>query len=701
MDRLETKFAAKKNRVILLGIILAFSLLIFRLFYLQILSNDLFSSQAQRNRMRFVEVEPKRGEILDANGVVLATSQPVYVVSMEYIQDVELRRKTIHILAGLLEPFGMGVGQITEKVESNYRRFEATEILSIPWGLEAAELISTLAERRQDLPGVVISTQPMRVYPEGSLAGHIIGHIGSITAEELEVLDPQHYRNNDKVGKSGLEKALEMLPVSPEEYLGLKGTRGVRQVEVDSTGRPLQEMAFSLEPIPGDSIRLSLDANLQKALEESMDSVIADVMKENSKAGSAAAVAIDVKTGAILAIGSRPGFNPADFVDGLTQEEADYYYNNEQRPEINKAVASVYPPGSTFKMATGIAYLEETGASPYARVTCGGAYWKKPYIRCTGVHGSLDLHRGLAVSCNVFFQYAGDMAGIDAISKISGELGLGVSPGLNDLPVVADGFLPSRESKFNLQQRYLNQRLARYQRQYEETVAEAREEGLAGTELQSVVDSARKRRDDNTRWAEQTFAFEKNWQAYDTFNTSIGQGMNNYSMLQLANYVATIANGGTRYRPYLVQQILSPDGTVVRETEPEILDTVSASQETLQAVQRGMRAVAEPRGTAYFLFSDFPVPVAAKTGTAQTGRSGDDPSKDFHGVFVAYAPYDDPQIAFAGIVEYGRQGGRSAGVIAKAVFAHYFNLGDTVEIDPGYYLESPLEPEEHDEVYIP
>lgn len=690
MNKETTKNMVNRTRVILAAFVVVFSLLGVRLFYLQIQTNEMFADQAERNTLRFVEVEATRGDIVGNDGYVYATSKPSYVVTLAYLEDDDERELAITNLAECLEKYGYSEEDIREKVSGNARKFEPTEIASMPWGLEAVEMVSELSERRESLPGVVIKTVPIRSYPLGSVAGHIIGHTGSISEAELEIVDPEIYDMNDKIGKSGVERTYEIFETT-DDYYGLKGNKGIQKYQVDAASRPIQEMDYSITPIPGDTVVLTIEYDIQVAMENAMDTIIQEVYdNENEKAGSAAGVLIEVDTGKILAMASRPTFNPEDFVDGLTQEEVDYYYRNEMSPEINKAVASAYPPGSTFKMLTGMAYLENSNYSPSYSINCTGAYWEKPYIGCWKVHGKTNYYEAIAESCNTFFQFAGQTAGIEKIAELATEFGLGVDPGLTDLPSVSEGFQANPENKYELQESYLNMRLNRYQNQYEEKVEEINQQDISLEEKQDLLDQALKEKEASDKWAEGNFAFEKNWQAYDTYNTSIGQGMNNFTMLQLANYTATLANGGTRYRPYLVERIESPEGGLVWQSEPEVLQEVTVSEENMEITREGMLAVTQPGGTAYYLYQDFPIEVAAKTGTAQTGRTGDDKDSEFHGVFVAFAPYDDPEVAFAGIVEYGQHGGSSAGMIAKSVFAEYFGEEDYKDVDIATYLNSPL-----------
>jgi penicillin-binding protein 2 len=341
----------------------------------------------------------------------------------------------------------------------------------------------------------------------------------------------------------------------------------------------------------------------------------------------------------------------------------------------NRVFQGTYPPGSTFKMITGMAALE-AGVKPSETIVCKGRYWRAPYIKCWSVHGTVDFYEALAGSCNTYFQDAGRRAGIDMVAKIAGEFGLGEKT--NTLGVIneSDGILPDPQWKEALYDPIVK-------KNYEEkrkTLKEEYEASLSKLKGDAEKEEATEDYENDLNLLEAQYKidyrFYTTWQPYDTFNTSIGQGSNNYTVIQLCNYVSTIANGGNRYRPYLVDRVISPAGKVVQQYKPELLNKVSVSAENLAIVRRAMKAVIDPGGTSYSLFSSFPsnIGVGAKTGTAQTGLTGDRKNKDFHGVFFAFAPYDDPQIAFASIVEYGESGGASGGQIAKAVFEEYFGL---------------------------
>lgn len=310
-------------------------------------------------------------------------------------------------------------------------------------------------------------------------------------------------------------------------------------------------------------------------------------------------------------------------------------------------------------------------------VNCAGAYWIAPYIKCTGVHGNVNYNRAMAVSCNTYFQEMGKRAGKDEIIKIAREFGLGALTGI-DLPYEAVGLLPTPEWKKQINALMIDQKFdALYKaldKKYDSQIANA--------DTQEEKEKLVKKKANERAILEANYKidynFETNWQQFNTFNMSIGQGANDFTVIQLANYVATIANGGYLMQPHLVKKIVSHDGKVLELVKPHLISKADVSASTIAQTKLAMQAVAQAGGTAYALFGDFPpeITVGAKTGTAETGRAGDNAKKEFHGVFIAFAPVDDPQIAFAGVVEYGTSGGGSAGYIARDVFQQYFGIKD-------------------------
>lgn len=647
-------------------IILIFLVLFFRIAWLQLLKSELYRTQAASNTMRWIPVTASRGEIVDTNQQVLVSNRPVFNVSLDYLvfrdQNID---KVIDRLVSILQNPDITSQYIKDAIKAQSSRlFEPIIIMrDIP-----IELVTTLEENRRDLPGVSIDVQPQRYYPYTTLAGHLLGYVHSIK-EELEDPAFQGYGLNDLVGKTGIEKIYE-------KYL--RGTNGYRQVEVTATNRPVNELT-SIPPVPGHKLILTIDLELQQAMETAFDETLEKVQKQFPKAKAGAAVLLDVKTGKVLAMTSRPALNPDDFNGkSLKQDLVDYYFRNMPPALYNRAIQGNYVPGSTFKPVTGMAVLEAAKASPEDSVVCTGRYWNPPYIKCWGVHGRVNYYSAMAHSCNVYFQEMARRAGIGTIGKVGSEFGLGRPTGI-DLPFESSGLLPSLEwqnNEFSLRAGRINKqiddKIKGLEAEYQEKVSNAAD------------DKEKKRLEQELNSRKRTWEQERKiqldhytkWHEWDTYNTGIGQGYNQFSIIQLANYTATLANGGKLFKPYLVDKIIAPDGTNVVETKPQLVNNVTVSQQNILETQKAMTAVTAPGGTAYSLFKHFPphIKVAAKTGTAQPGRAGYIKNKDYDGLFIAFAPADNPQIAFAGVIEHGNSGSGSVGLVAKSVFEEYFKV---------------------------
>ncbi|MDD3879172.1 MAG: penicillin-binding transpeptidase domain-containing protein, partial [Syntrophomonas sp.] len=457
-----------------------------------------------------------------------------------------------------------------------------------------------------------------------------------------------------------------------------------RQVEVDAPGRPIRELV-TLEPSPGENLYLTLDTKLQRVMEKSMADTLKRLQAKYPKARVGSAVLMNVKTGEVLAMCSDPPLDPNDWKGNLSLQRVPYYFPqgtayNPMEPgaEVNRALQSTYPPGSTFKPITGMAALEKGGVDPLkSLVKCTGAYWIAPYIPCTGVHGNVNYYTGMATSCNSFFQEMGRRAGKDAIIWVGRQFGLGMKTGI-DLPDEESGLLPSPEWKKKKFARITDKKYELLQKQLEEKYEQLLAEAQDDEQKRSLEKKLKQERIKLEAHYDIDYNFDTNWQDFDTFNMSIGQGGNSYTVIQLANYVATIANGGHLMKPYVVSRIVSHDNKVIKVYNPRLVHDSEVKAESIRETQKAMLAVTQPGGTAHFLFYNFPkeIGVAAKTGTAQTGRAGDNQLKEFHGVFIAFAPYDDPEIAFAGVVEYGHHGSESVGYVAKDIFEQYFGLVD-------------------------
>ncbi|MFY9323317.1 MAG: penicillin-binding protein 2, partial [Syntrophomonadaceae bacterium] len=652
-------------------VIALMTILCLRLTIIQLFDNERYQAQAKENRLRLVSIKAPRGEIYACSGETLAANKLVYTLSLSFM-DNEIDEAVLDRLVEALGDYYPDITReaIEEKIEvQKYRLFEPITIIrDIPW-----ELVVKLEENRQDLAGVLITVEPLRYYPGGDLAGHLLGYIHSINEEELAQAG-EGYSINSLIGKSGIEKQYETV---------LRGKDGARRMEVDATGRPIRELV-TLEPEQGNNIYLSIDYQLQQVLDQSMKKTLEELQKTYPKAKVGSAVVLNVRTGEVLAMTSIPTLNPDDWKGNISPEKALYYFPqgetyNPMEPgaALNRAIQATYPPGSTFKPITGMAALE-SGVEPIDySVNCGGRYWLAPYIKCIGVHGHRNYYSAMAVSCNTYFQEMGRRAGQELISHVGQQFGLGQRTGV-DLPHESKGLLPTAEWKKELNALLIDSKYDGLRQDLEERYSRLLKEAATEEERSKLE----RQRDSEKAQLEAQYKIDYNfhttWQPFDTYNVSIGQGSNNFTVMQLANFVATVANGGSLMEPHILKKIVSPDGKTIKEVKPKVKHQADVAPRTIAETKRAMLAVTEPGGTAHYLFYHFPpeIQVAAKTGTAQTGRRGDDELKEFHGVFIAFAPFDNPEIAFAGVVEYGHSGGGSAGLVCRDVFEHYFGIKD-------------------------
>lgn len=591
-----------------------------KLFALQILNTDVYTSISSNNQMRMVSQAAKRGDIYDSTGVKLAGSDICYDICISSAQvKGDALLSLAEKLSGYLKDPALTADVIVEMVRGNVRSYQPVVIKTV-----AAEgnqhLIARLEEHRADLPGLLIMEEPVRDYPEGKLASHIIGQMGRISDSEDDLLDSYDYHTSDWIGKAGLEKTMERFTDTDGNEIGLRGRRGLSVLEVDSKNRIVR--TISNEPsVSGNSLVLTLNSKIQRAMETSLEASIKRIAQTRPKAKAGAAVLLDVKTGAVLGMASYPDYQPEDFIKGLDSSLSSYYYDENLKPTYNRAVQAAYPVGSTFKVSTALAALVSGVIDANTTVTCGPETWAKEDIaKCPKAHGTVNLSQAMAVSCNVYFEEVAAMAGINSMYDTFKKLGYGQLTGI-ELTGESRGLLANPEyKKLNFE------------------------------------------------------GYESDWHRYDTYYMAIGQGYSYYTPLQVAQAVATIANRGVRMQPHLVEKIIDYSGETVYQWEPRIMDEIQTDDYNWRVLKNAMTAVTSEGGTAYSLFGNYPVKVAAKTGTAQTGLVGDDKNKDYHGWFIAYAPADDPQVAFAGMVEYGYHGYASAGAVCKAAFDAYFGL---------------------------
>ena len=632
-----------RRRNILMGLLVLWTVILLgRLYMLQVVMGDELSEYAAGQRLRKVYVPAPRGQILDRRGQVLATSVPAYSAYLVYTRE-GLDPAARQLLSRIL---GIPVEAITE-AEAQLRVRPVPEIpVRLKAELTPAE-ITALAENRDRLPGVLVEPQPLRTYPGGTLAAHVLGYVR------------EGKRPWQLVGESGIEATYNGPVQLPDgrTLQGLTGVDGQRLVEVDARGRPLSDESrhlllggdaerYAVPPRPGNTLVLTLDARVQKAAEEALARRIQELRELQVNpcpcpARNGAAVAVDVRTGAILAMASYPTFDPNDYARQAFMEPSDPRYAEVNRriyeqinwhkeyrgrpvlgPLLNLALYP-RPPGSTFKPITALAAMVR-GVLP-GSVYCSGEYLYAGHeYRDWQAHGRVDFDKAIGRSCNVYFYQAGQRAGIEAIVDVATQFGLGQPTGLRDLPDDKAGTLGSPETKARLEPE------------------------------------------------------DPTWYGGHTLNAAIGQGYHAFTPLQMALYIATLANGGTRYRPYLVQEIRDPQtGRVLWEAQPDPLNTVDIPSAYLERVREAMVTVTQDNGgwygTAYGVFRDAPYVAGGKTGTAEVGERL--PESENDGWFVAFAPAgkgEQPEIAVAVVVHAGGGGALAAGPVARAMLDAYF-----------------------------
>lgn len=618
---MEQRKLERKVYIFLALIAGAFLVLFVRLGFLQLVETAKYQTQARQNHQRLIPVNPPRGEITDRNGQRIVGNRPVYTVSVTYLGLKDTDR-IVNILANLLvgeKVFqGLGVEQIKEQMEEKIRgkKLRLYEPVHVAVGV-SLEAVARIEEHRLDLPGVVIDVQPVRDYPLGDLLAPVLGYVGEIEQEQLEKNKDKGYQMGDNFGKTGLENQYE-------EYL--KGKRGARLVEVDALGRPVRDLGME-PPTPGNNLVLTVDSRLQRAAQDALAKGIANAVTVGKakvppgKTLNGAAVVLDVKTGEVLAMASFPSYDPSVFARGITTKE--YRQLTESGALRNHAIETTYIPGSTFKMVTATSLLEGGIVKPETTISDPGYYKYKRDWKPEG-HGRVDLRRALMVSCDTFFYMFGAQAGPELMGTYARDYGLGEKTGI-DLPGEEAGQVPSPELK---------------------------KEIWSGNE------------------------WESQWHEYDSMDMAIGQQENKYTPLQLANYMAAVANGGKVYRPHLVKKVVSPDGKTIASFSPQLVHQANVSPATIKIIQEGLHMVTlPPEGTASAVFLGAPYKAAAKTGTAEVG----DAAGNKHALFLVFAPYENPEVAVSVVIEYGGMGSAVAGPVAREILDAYFLLKEHPE----------------------
>lgn len=464
------------------------------------------------------------------------------------------------------------------------------------------QMVTKIEEQRRYMPEVMLSVQPIRNYPYHELAVHALGYVGEVSSYEIEQGLFKNISQGSLVGKGGLEK-------SYDKYL--RGEDGAFMEEVDVAGNVVKHYD-SVQPVPGKNLKLTIDYELQKELETFTDKHLAFLRSSGIAPGAraAAVVAIDPRNGAVRAMVSRPVYDPNWFVHGISSKNWNSINNDPNYPMNNKVISGEYPPGSTFKIVTGSAAFELKKVGLNEPIFDGGFHPMVPTMGNAGgeVLGWLTFIKALAMSDNVYFYELGYRVGIDNIEKYAHIFGFGERTGI-DLEGESKGLVASKKVKREI--------------------------------------------------------WDEDWRLGDTFNAAIGQGFNLTTPIQLSVMLSIVANGGTKYQPYLVDSIINSDGSLFEKPKRAEGKHIDVSQQTIDYIRMGMSATTQEGGTASY-FAGLPKPIAGKTGTAENSHGRD------HGLFVAYGPVYDPELVVVCIVEQGGFGSVAAGPIVYKAFEEFF-----------------------------
>ncbi len=574
-----------------------------RLVDLQLIQHENFLSRADDNRTRRIAIAPVRGLIYDRNGALLAQNLPSFVaeITPEQIGDLD---DTLTRLGQYIHLTDRDIARFRDRMRKGPRYRPVTLRTNL-----SPEEVARYELNRYEFDGVEVKAGLVRDYPLGESAAHVIGYVGGISEADYANLAEADYLGLTQIGKAGVERSHEN---------DLRGQPGAKIVEANAAGRPLRELD-SRPGASGENLYLSLDAQLQLVAEKAFGDL------------DGAVVALDPRTGEVLALVSKPGFDPAQFVDGIDTATYKSLLDNPDRPLYNRALLGTYPPGSTIKPFIASAALQYGTITPNTRVTCTGSMglpnsdrkyrcWKRHG------HGTLDLAQAIAKSCDIYFYQTALSLGIDRIDDVLGQFGFGKATGL-DIPNEKGGVLPSREWKRRL--------------------------------------------------------YKQAWFPGETLNMGIGQGYLTVTPMQLAQATARMAMRGGGFKPHILHAIGDIASGAISGVPGEPLAPIAAHDPGLyEKVVSAMQQVASPGGTAYAVFKDAPYTVAAKTGTAQVAGLKQDeevaPKQDSvplrlrdHAIFMAFAPVDQPRIAIAVIAEHAGHGGTAAAPVARQVMDQY------------------------------
>ena len=600
---LDASFSVRKKiKVYAVLVVISFLVILIRVWYLQILKGEDFMGQSEQNRSRKISLPDYRGDIKDRRGKTLVNIRPSFSLYVT-LEDAGDFSKSLEFLSELME---INKG----KLWNDIRQSPSFKNVLIKRDINRKE-IAYIEENKMLLPGIHIKVEPLRSYVYKDFASHILGYVGEVSKDELMASKFGQYEQGDMIGKNGLEKIYES---------NLKGKKGFKEIEIDASGRELKTLR-KLSPKAGNSLVLTLDSRVQNRLEKLMDEVSGKSPVEGS------VVVMKVQSGEIIAMVSKPSFDPNFFATGVSRKKWNNLVRDEKNPLQNRAVNGQYPPASTYKLVTAYAALSEKVVEPESTIFCPGYFrlGKRNY-RCWKKrgHGKMNLHDALVQSCDVYFYTLGHRLGIDNLAKYANRLGLGELTGI-ELQGEKPGLVPSRQWK----KRFKNEP----------------------------------------------------WFPGETISASIGQGYNLVTPLQSVRMISTIANGGILIRPYLVKKIEDSDGKLIQEFFPVVNRNIGIDSEVLKHLKEGLRGVVhEAHGTGHRARLKN-VTVSGKTGTAQVVgmKAGEiDPEEEIpysfrdHAWFVAFAPYEKPEVAVSVIIEHGGHGGTTAAPIARKILETYF-----------------------------
>lgn len=602
--------------------LVGFAVIFLRLWYLQVLSGDDYLAQADDNRVRELKVAAPRGEILDRDGDLLVSNRTALALQVRPDKLPITDDNRERVLARLAEASGLTLAKVKKRIRDSVRELPASPVTikrDVPYSL-----VYFFQERADDFPGVSVERVFVRSYPHGTLGAHLFGYVSEVNADQLEQPQYATLEPGAQIGQTGVEYTYDDV---------LRGRDGAQRIQVDAFGRPRGRQLSAQRPLPGNNLVLSIDSEVQSAGESALQSF-------GLPGGF---VAMDPRDGSILVLGSNPTFDPALYTrPRIPQSVIDQIYSEEnEAPQANRAIQGLYPTGSTFKLITAVAMLEEGLLEPSeaiydeGQIEVGGIPFKNAGTP-PPAFGSISIPRALQVSSDVFFYKLGmraDQAGDEPIQHWASELGLGAPTGI-DLPAEVGGLVPTPE--------WRNQLF---------------EDGLT----------------------------DRRWTIGDSINLSVGQGDLQANPLQMAVAYAAIGNGGDVVRPHIAERVEDAAGRTLQEINPAPRRQIEIDEANRQAIIDGLTAAAmEPEGTSFGVFGGWPIDIAGKTGTAERGIGRADQSW-----YVALAPAEDPEIVVAVTIERGGFGADAAAPAAAQILRAHFNVSDkqlqgsTEEVPPG------------------